>query len=189
MSFNTQELTQLGKNQFEQALRLSSIMLSSAERLTSLQLDLARKMLADQTQTFKNLAEIKDQQGLVEFQASLAQPTIDQAFGVARSVYDAAVQTQNELSQFIEQQVQENKQASLSVLDSIAKNAPPGAETAIDTLRNVVNQSSSTLESAAKTAKKVGTEIAEAGAIAATKSAKLAAEVVSRAKSKASSAT
>jgi len=189
MSFNTKEFSELGKNQFEQALQLSSIVLSSAERLASLQLDLARKMLTDQAQNFKALSEIKDQKALVEFQAGLAQPAIDQAFGVARSVYDAAVQTQTDLAAFVEQQVAQNKQTSLSVLECISKNAPAGSETAIDTLRSLVAQSNSTFETAAKAAKKVGAEIAEAGEIAATKAVKAASAAAAQVKAKVKTTT
>ena len=102
MSFNTQDYSALGQAQFDKAVRLSSIVLTSAERLATLQMDLARKLLADQAQAFKTLSEVKDPKGLVEYQSTLAQPSIDQALTVARNVYDAAVATQNELSAFIE---------------------------------------------------------------------------------------
>lgn len=182
MPFNTQEYSTLGQAQFDKAVRLSSIVLTSAERLATLQLDLARKMLADQAQAFKTLADIKDPKGLVEFQSSLAQPTLDQAFSVARNVYDAAVATQNELSAFIEEQVVENNKALISSLDRLAKNAPAGSDIAVTALKTLVNQSSAAFESVSKTAKKVGAEIAEAGVQAATNSAKAASAAVSRKK-------
>jgi phasin family protein len=187
MSFNTQEFSALGQAQFDKAVRLSSIVLSSAERLATLQLDLTRKMLADQAQTFKTLSEIKDPKGLVEFQTAIAQPAIDQAFSVARNVYDAAMETQNELSAFIEEQVAENNKTLISTLDRLAKNAPAGSDIAVSALKTLVNQSNAAFESVSKTAKKVGAEIAEAGVQAATNSAKAASAAVSRAKKPAAS--
>lgn len=182
MSFNSQEFSAIGQAQFDKAVRLSSIMLSSAERLTTLQLDLARKVLADQAQTFKALAEIKDPKALVEFQSSLAQPSLDQAFSLARNVYDAAVETQGQLTAFIEEQVAENNKTLISTLDRFAKNAPAGSEIAVSALKTMVNQSSAAFESVSKTAKKVGAEIAEAGVQAATNSAKAASAAVARKK-------
>lgn len=186
MSFNSQEFTALGQAQFDKAVRLSSIVLSSAERLATLQLDLARKLLSDQAQTFKALSEVKDPKGLIEFQSSLAQPSIDQAFAVARNVYDAAVATQNELSAFIEEQVAENNKTLISTLDRLSKNAPAGSDIAVSALKTLVNQSSAAFESVSKTAKKVGAEIAEAGVQAATNTAKAASAAVARKKPSAS---
>jgi phasin family protein len=180
MSFNTQEISAIGQAQFDQAVRLSSIVLTGAERLATLQLDLTRKLLADQAQSFKALSEIKDPKGLIEFQSNLAQPSIDQAFAVARNVYDAAVATQNELSAFIEEQVAENNKTLISNLDRLAKNAPAGSDIAVTALKTLVNQSSAAFESVSKTAKKVGAEIAEAGVQAATNSAKAASAAVAR---------
>jgi phasin family protein len=188
MPFNTQEFSSLGQAQFDKAVRLSSIVLTSAERLATLQLDLARKLLADQAQAFKSVSEVKDPKALVELQSSLAQPTLDQAFAVARNVYDAAVATQNELSAFIEEQLADNNKTLISTLDRLAKNAPAGSDIAVSALKNLVNQSNAAFESVSKTAKKVGAEIAEAGVQAATNSAKAASAAVSSRK-KASGST
>lgn len=180
MSFNTQEISAIGQAQFDNVVRLSSIVLTGAERLATLQLDLTRKLLADQAQTFKALSDVKDPKSLVEFQSSLAQPSIDQAFAVARNVYDAAVATQNELSSFFEEQLAENNKTLISNLDRLAKNAPAGSDIAVTALKTLVNQSSAAFDSVSKTAKKVGAELAEASVQAATNSAKVASAAVAR---------
>jgi hypothetical protein len=102
-------------------------------------------------------------------------------------VYDAAMETQNELSAFIEEQVAENNKTLISTLDRLAKNAPAGSDIAVSALKTLVNQSNAAFESVSKTAKKVGAEIAEAGVQAATHSAKAASAAVSRAKKPAAS--
>ncbi|GGY02887.1 phasin family protein [Paludibacterium paludis] len=182
MFTNTQDFSSLGQAQFDKAVRLSSIVLASAERFANLHLDLTRKVLADQAQTFKALGEIKDVKAFAEFQSGLAQPSIDQAFSAARNVYDAAVQTQNELAAFVEEQVAETNKALLNSIDRFSKNAPAGSDIAVSALKTLVNSSSAAFESVSKTAKKVGAEIAEASVEAATNSAKAASAAVSRAK-------
>ncbi|MFO1234518.1 MAG: phasin family protein [Rivihabitans pingtungensis] len=97
--------------QFDKAVRLSNIVLASAEALCQPAPELSKKLLADQAATTKALVELKDLKAVLEYQASSAQPSIDQAFTVLRSVYDAALQTQNEIQSFVEEQVLEfNKQ-------------------------------------------------------------------------------
>lgn len=73
MFTTTQELSALGQSQFDKAVRLSSIVLAGAERFASLQLDLSRKLLNDNAETFKALSEVKDAKTLGELQSNLAQ--------------------------------------------------------------------------------------------------------------------
>ncbi|OWY38687.1 phasin [Xenophilus sp. AP218F] len=177
-----QEFSALGQSQFDKAVRLSSIVLSGAERIASLQLDLSRKLLADNAQAFKALTEVKDVKALGELQSNLTQPTLDQAFSVARNVYDAALATQNELSAFVEEQIAENNKTLLTNLDRLSKNAPAGSDVAVSALKTLLNTSNAAFESVSKTAKKVSAEIAEAGVEAATNSAKAASAAVARKK-------
>ena len=121
-------------------------------------------------------------------QSNLAQPSIDQAFSVARNVYDAALATQNELAAFVEEQIAEGNQTLLSNLDRLSKNAPAGSDAAVSALKSLVNTSNAAFESVSKTAKKVSAEIAEASVEAATNSAKAASAAVARGKKATSAA-
>lgn len=188
MFTTTQEFSALGQSQFDKAVRFSSIVLAGAERLAALQLDLSRKLLADNAQAIKALSEAKDPKAFAEVQSSLAQPSIDQAFSVARNVYDAALATQNELAAFVEEQIAEGNQTLLSNLDRLSKNAPAGSDAAVTALKSLVNTSNAAFESVSKTAKKVSVEIAEASVEAATNSAKAASAAVARGKKATSAA-
>lgn len=179
--FNQNEqLASLQQANLDKALRLSSIVLSGAERFANLQLELSKKLVADQASLAKQLAELKDPKALLEYQTSLAQPGIEQVFSAARTVYDAAIQTQTEVQAFIEEQILDfNKQLNVN-LDKVAKNSPAGSEVAVNAIKNVLTSATAAYDSVAKTAKKVGTELAEAGVEAAANSAKAASAAVSR---------
>lgn len=186
---NLQEFTAIGQAQFDKAVRLSSILLASAERFASLQLELSRKVLADNAATLKHLVEAKDPKALTEWQASLVQPSFDQAFVAARNVYDASVVTQNELSTFVEEQVADLNKSVIGSLDRIAKNGPAGSEVAVNAVKTFINTTSAAFENVSKTAKKVSAELAEAGVEAATNSAKVAASAARNAAAKKPAAT
>ena len=109
-------------------------------------------------------------------------PSLDKALTTAREVYDATLVTQTELTSFVEEQVAETNKQVLDVLDRFAKNAPAGSEPAVQALKNLVTSSSTAFENASKTAKKVGSEFAEASVEAAETSAKAATAAVSRAR-------
>ncbi|KZE31786.1 phasin family protein [Crenobacter luteus] len=188
MSINQQEFSALGHAQLDKAVRFSSILLGSVERFAQLQLDLSRKLLADNAQAIKSLAEVKDAKSLTEWQSAQAQPTIDQAFSVARNVYDASVATQNEIAAFLEEQVAELNKNVIGGLDRFAKNAPAGSDVAVNAVKSFINTTNAAFESVSKTAKKVGAELAEAGVEAATHSAQAATAAVARKKPVASGA-
>ncbi|MDF0604121.1 phasin family protein [Neisseriaceae bacterium TC5R-5] len=186
--FNNQELSALSQSQLDKAARLSSIVLSSAERFTNLHLDLSRQLLSAQTETIKAFAAAKDPKAFGEVQNNMAQPSIDQALSVARHVYDAALSTQNEIVAFMEEQISEGNKTLLNNLDRLSKNAPAGSDVAVTALKTLVNTSTAAFESASKTAKKVSTEFAEASVEAANNSAKAASAAVARTKKAASAA-
>ncbi|MEE9929126.1 phasin family protein [Microvirgula aerodenitrificans] len=182
----TERLQDLQKNQLDRALRLSSIVLASAERFAALQLELSKKLLAEQASTAKTLASAKDPKALAEVQATLAQPGIEQVFGAARSVYDAAVETQNEVQSFIEEQILDFNKLVCASLDNISKNAPAGSDAAVNIAKNAITSATAAYDSLSRTAKKVSSELAEAGVEAATSSAKAASAAVNRAGKKTS---
>ena len=171
---NNEQLKTLSQAQFDKAVRLSNIVLASAERFANLHLELSKKLLAEQAATTKALVEMKDPKAVLEFQAGLAQPGIDQAFSVARSVYDAAIQTQNEIQSFVEEQVLEFNKQLCANLDKVSQNAPAGSDVAINAMKNVLTSATAAYDTVTRTAKKVGAELAEAGVAAATNSAKAA---------------
>ncbi|WP_293761447.1 phasin family protein [uncultured Aquitalea sp.] len=188
MFTSTQEFTALGQAQFDKAVRLSSIVLAGAERFANLQLELTRKLLDNNAKSFKALADVKDPKAFAELQTSLTQPSLDQAFGVARDIYDAAVATQTELTSFVEEQLAEGNKQLLAGLDRLSKNAPAGSDVAVSALKTFVNTSNAAFESVSKTAKKVSAEIAEASVEAASSQAKASVAAVSRKKPAASTA-
>lgn len=182
MFTNAQDFAAFGQANLDKAVRLSSIVLSGTERMASLQLELSRKLLSDNAQAVKALTEIKDPKAFAEYQSSQAQPAIDQSLNVARNLYDAAVQTQNELAAFFEDHVTESNQAVLTSLDKLSKNAPAGSDVAVNALKTLITTSSAAFDNVSKTAKKMGSDFAEASAEAAANTAKATSAAVSRKK-------
>ncbi|MGL6071886.1 phasin family protein [Craterilacuibacter sp.] len=182
MFTSAQDFAAFNQTNLDKVVRLSSIVLSGAERMASLQLELSRKLLADNAQAVKSLSELKDPKALAEFQSSQAQPAIDQSLSVARNLYDAAVQTQNELTAFFEDQVAESNQVVLVSLDKLTKNAPAGTDVAVNALKTMISTSSAAFDNVSKTAKKMGSDFAEASVEAAASTAKATSAAAERKK-------
>lgn len=173
----TQDFAALSQAQLEKSIRFSNIALSGVERLFTLQLDITRDLLTDNTTTVKAFAEVKDVQGWVALQQQLVQPVIDKALSVAKSAYDVASNTQAEIGQFVEEQVVDFNKNLVATLDKAVKQAPAGSEIVVSAVKTAVATAASAYDTVAKTAKKVTSDFAEAGVVAAETSAKAAAGV------------
>jgi phasin family protein len=183
MTFNTQEFSALGQAQLEKNTRLASIWLNGAQRMAALQFEFAFKQLNGHAQAFKSLTQLKDPKALFDFQASLAQPAIDQAYSAACNAYETAAATQQELTAFVEEQFAEGNKTFINSLDKLTKHAPAGSEIVVNAFKSAVNQSSTAFESASKVAKQAGEQIAQAGVQAVTQAAQAASAAVTQKKS------
>ncbi|WP_269532288.1 phasin family protein [Chitinimonas sp. BJYL2] len=172
--FAASEFAVLGQAQLEKSIRFSNIALAGAERFVALQLDVVREVLSEQGSTVKALTEVKDLQSLIALQQQLAQPAVDKAVSVAKSVYEVSSKTQAELGAFVEDQMVEFNKGLVTSLDKAVKQAPAGSEIVVSSMKTAVAAAASAYDTVTKTAKKVTADFAEASVAAAETSAKAA---------------
>lgn len=155
------------KANVENLLSLANSAFASAERLAALNLNTARSILEDGMANVKAVLAVKDVQDLVNLQTTLAQPMVEKAVAYARSVYEIASQSQEEVSKLMEAQVAELNKGVASALDKAAKSAPAGSDVAVAAVKSAIAAANSAYDSMSKAAKQVA-EIAEANVAAAT---------------------
>jgi phasin family protein len=160
--FNAQkQFAELSQANLEKSLRLTNIALAGAERLFQLQLGIARDLFAENAATAKSLAQVKSVQDLVELQKSLTQPGVEKSIAVARTVYEAASNTQTELNKLVEEQVLEFNKNLVASLDKAAQQAPAGSA-AVNLIKNAVESANNAFDSINKTSKQIATNLTEA---------------------------
>ncbi len=162
-----EQIAAANKANIETLLSLANGAFANAERLAALNLNTARSVLEDSVSNTKALLAAKDVQELVNLQVSLTQPLIEKAVAYARSVYEIASQSQDELSKVFESQVAEVNKGVAVALDKAAKSAPAGSDVAVAAVKSAIAAANSAYDSMSKAAKQVA-EIAEANVAAAT---------------------
>ena len=170
--FATTEFTGISQAQLDKSVRLSNVFLSGIERLITLNIDVARDILSENTSAAKALSEVKDVQGLFALQQQLSQPVVDKALSVVKSVYEAGNSTQAELNTIVEENVVEFNKNLVASLDKALKSAPAGSEAIVTSFKTAVTTAAAAYDTVAKTAKKVTSDFAQAGVTAAETSAK-----------------
>ncbi|KAA3651773.1 phasin family protein [Denitromonas sp.] len=155
------------KANIETVLTLANAAFASAERLAALNLNTARVFLEDGVANTKALMAVKDAQEFVTLQSTLAQPAVEKMVAYARSVYEIATQSQDEVSKLMEGQIAEVNKGVAEALDKAAKSAPAGSDVAVAAVKSAIAAANSAYDSMNKAAKQVA-EIAEANVAAAT---------------------
>jgi phasin family protein len=149
------------KANVESLFGLTEKAFAGVEKLVDLNMTAAKAALQDnlhQTQAFFN---VKDIQELMALQACYLQPMAEKAAAFNRHVYEIASSTGSEFTKAVEAKAAEAQKAVAGMVDSAAKNAPAGSETAVAMIKSAVAASHTAMESVQKAVKQA-TEAAEA---------------------------
>jgi len=157
------------KANLETLFGLTNKAFEGVEKIVELNLTASKAALAEANAHAQSLLSVKDAQELLALQSSLLQPLAEKTAAYSRHLYDIASATGAEFSKNFEGQAAEAQKKFMGLVDSAAKNAPAGSESAVAIMKSSVAAANNALESVQKAVKQA-TEMAEANfnAVAAT---------------------
>jgi phasin family protein len=148
------------KANVEALLGLTSKAFEGVEKIVELNLSASKAALSETGENARALLSVKDAQEFIALQSSILQPLAEKTAAYSRHLYEIATGTTSEFSKAFESQAAEAQQKFVGLIDSAAKNAPAGSETAVAVIKNAVTAASNALESVQKAVKQA-TEVAE----------------------------
>lgn len=159
------------KANVETLLGLSTKAFESVERIVELNLTASKAALAETGDHAKAILSVKDAQELLALQSNMLQPLAEKTAAYSRHLYDIATGAGAEFTKAFEGQAAGVQQKFVEMVDSAAKNAPAGSESAVAMMKSAVSSANNAIESVQKAVKQA-TEVAEANfnAVAATAS-------------------
>lgn len=167
------------KANVETLLGLTSKAFEGIEKIVELNLSASKAALAESADTAKAVLSVKDAQELLALQAGLLQPLAEKTAAYSRHLYEIATGSTAELSKTFESQAADAQKQFLGLVETAAKNAPAGSESAVAVMKSTVAAANNALESVQKAVKQA-TEAAESNfnavAATATESGKTAAK-------------
>jgi len=169
MSLTPEQILAAHKANIETLFGLTNKAFEGVEKLVELNLTASRAALNEAAAHTQAVLNVKDAQELMALQASLFQPLADKAASYSRHLYDIASGTGSEFGKAMEVQTAEAQKKFADLVDSAAKNAPAGSETAVAVMKSAVSAANNAYESVQKAVKQA-TDAAEANfnAVAAT---------------------
>lgn len=155
------QILSLHKKNAAMVFDLSEKALAGIEKLTELNLQTAKTLLAESAEHTQALFNVKDMQDLVALQNAALQPVGEKVASYNRHVYDIATSVSAEFAKVAESQAAEAQKQFVAALDNAVKNAPQGSEPAVAAVKNAVSTAAAAMESVQKAVKQA-TELAEA---------------------------
>jgi phasin family protein len=158
------------KANVETLFGLTNKAFEGVEKLVELNLAASKAVLADAANQTQSFLSIKDAQELLALQSSLFQPLAEKTVAYSRNVYDIAAGAGSEFTKAFEAQASEGQLKFMNLVESTAKNAPAGSETAVAFMKGAVAAANNALESVQKSVKQA-TELVESNLNAVTANA------------------
>ena len=152
---------------------------SGVEKLVELNMAATKAALQDNMHHTQAFLNVKDVQELMALQAGYLQPLSEKAASYSRHVYEIASSTGSEFGKAVEEKATEAQKAVTGFVDTAAKNAPAGSETAVAMIKSAMAASQTALESVQKAVKQA-TDAAEANLHAVAQSTVVAAKPAAR---------
>ncbi len=161
MALTADQLIAAQKANIETLFGLTNKAFEGVEKLVELNVTASKAALTEAADASQALLNVKDAQELLALQASLFQPLAEKTAAYTRHLYDIAQGTGAEFTKAFETKTAEAQQAFVGLVDSAAKNAPAGSETAVAVMKSAVAAANNAFESVQKAVKQA-TDVAEA---------------------------
>lgn len=140
----------------ESLVGLTSTAFSGVEKLVELNLQAVRSQVAGRADGVRQVLAARDPQALLAAQKDLLAPVAQEALDYGRRVYEIASQTQSELTSAASAQFAANAKQVEALVESLAKNAPVGGETAVAAFRSAFQAANNAAASVQKAAEQAG---------------------------------
>ena len=160
MALTADQILAAQKANLETLFGLTTKAFEGVEKLVELNVTASKAALTEAAGTAQAMMSVKDAQELLALQASMFQPLAEKTAAYSRHLYDIAQGTQAEFGKAFEAKAAETQATIVGLVDSAAKNAPAGSETAVAMMKSAVAAANNAVESIQKAVKQA-TEVAE----------------------------
>ena len=161
MTLTPEQILASHKANMETLFGLTTKAFEGVEKLVELNVTASRAALSEASTHTQAMLGVKDAQELMALQAGLFQPLAEKTAAYSRHLYDIASGTTTELGKAFETQTADAQTAFANLVDSAAKNAPAGSETAVAVMKSAVSAANNAFESVQKAVKQAS-DVAEA---------------------------
>lgn len=153
MALTPEQITNAHKANLETLFGLTTKAFEGVEKIVELNVAASRAALAEAAGHSQALLNVKDVQDLLALQSSFFQPLAEKTTAYNRHLFNIASSTGAEFNKALEAKANEFQQGFNTLVESTAKNAPAGSETAVAMMKSAVSAANNAFESVQKAVK------------------------------------
>jgi phasin family protein len=131
----TEQFAAINQANIAQATRLAALVLENAEKLAKVNLATAKGALAQGVEGAQAAVAIKDVQQLFSLNATMAEASIQAAWGYSKNLYEIATEAQAQCATLVEESHAAYAKGASAWVDQASKSAPAGSEAAVNAFR------------------------------------------------------
>ena len=150
-----EQIAAAGKAQLDTSVRFATIATEGMQKLLDLQFKNVRAACDEGVKNAKAFTELKDVAQVASWAGTSFQPSVDKAAAYAKSFYEVASGTQQEITALLEEHVGEFNKSVNVALDTALKSAPAGSESAITAAKSVIDVANSVYDTISKATKQL----------------------------------
>ena len=152
-TFNPEQFLSASKASMDACMALSAKAFEGVQKLAELNMSVVKALASESAETMQTLTAIKDPQAFIAFAQAQAKPNTEKFTAYGRAVYDIVSASSEEFNKAAEAQFAQANQEAAKFIDTVAKNAPAGSESAVAALKSAVAASSAAIDNFNRVAK------------------------------------
>lgn len=164
------QFTEIQKSQLDALYALSSVALTTTEKLVDLNLAAVKAAMDESAATTQTLLGVRDAQDMVAVGGSLAQAPVHKLVGYGSNVFSIMSDAGAEVRRVVENQIAEGNSKAAQLVEIATRNAPSGSEPVVSLFKNAVAAYNTAYDTFSR-ATKQAFDTAEANLNAATRTA------------------
>ena len=155
MNFTADQFTVTNQANFQAFETFASQAFAGVEKLVELNMQASKALLSESFTHGQAVLAVKDAQEFIALQTSLIKPLADKSAAYARHVQSIVSESSAELTKMVEAKTAEVQTSFNGAVETLARNAPAGTETAVAAFKNALTAGQDAVETAQSSAKKV----------------------------------
>ena len=150
-----EQFTAANEAAIEQFSKFAKMSLANVEKFAELGLSAARESVIGATKHAQSLAGARDVQEVFAINSAALEPALKRAYGLSRTAFEAANETNSEIKRTLEKQNAEVQRAAVAALEEALKYAPAGSETVVANVKSAIAAAQSAFDNMAAINKQI----------------------------------
>ena len=151
----TEQIADLGKVNYANAVKIASLSIANAEKIVKLNLLTAKAALASGVESAQAAASVKDVQELMALRTKFTEAGVQVATGNSRTLYELASEAQAEYTAIAEEAWSLYTKSIAAIVDKASKSAPAGTESGFNAFKSTFAASTAAFDQFQKASKQV----------------------------------